>query len=184
MSHRHLTEQRSSGNGSVPGPEAALATVTAEVTHGGAESWGLFRLHAGPKRERSPWTTLDDCPSPVMRFAAEPSEVRVWPRCDGIVLAGRLRTRIRTVFGIVPGHRHDERVRSGRYLSERCWIDAGSMLDRYWRSERCGRSLAVAKAGSAAYISSESATPPQALLRLDLARRQPGPNAESDQVSR
>src|ERR1019366_6743812 len=110
MSHRHLTEQRSSGNGSVPGPEAAMATVTAEVTHGGAESWGLFRLHAGSKRERSPWTTLDDCPSPVMRFAAEPSEVRVWPRSDGIVLTGRLRTRIRKVFGIVPGHRHDERA--------------------------------------------------------------------------
>ena len=136
-----------------------MATVTAEVTHGGAESWGLFRLHAGSKRERSPWTTLDDCPSPVMRFAAEPSEVRVWPRSDGIVLTGRLRTRIRKVFGIVPGHRHDERARSGRYLSERCWIDAGSMLDRYWRSERCGRSLVATHADRLPYVSPESAAP-------------------------
>ena len=81
----------------------------AEVTHGGAESWGLFLLRAGPERERSLLTRRMTAQALVTRSAAEPSEVRVWPRSDGIVLAGRLRTRIWTVFGIVPGHRHDER---------------------------------------------------------------------------
>src|ERR1035441_9504888 len=88
----------------------------------------------------------------VTRSAAEPSEVRVWPRSDGIVLACRLRTRIPDGFW----HRPRSQARRGSGISVG---DATSMLDRYWRSERCDRSPWRPKLDRLAYVSPESAAP-------------------------
>src|ERR1019366_6137225 len=88
----------------------------------------VFGLRAGPEARRSLSTTPDDCPSPrhaVRRRTlggARLAAVR-WNRARGSTPYP-----YPDAFGIVPGHRHDERARSGRYLSERCWIDAGSLL--------------------------------------------------------
>ena len=86
-----------------------MAMVTAEISHRSAESRAVFVLRAGPEARRSLSTTPDDCPSPRHAVRRRTLGGARLAGSDGIVLAGRLRTRIRAVFGIVPGHRHDER---------------------------------------------------------------------------
>src|ERR1035437_9616652 len=89
---------------SVAGSEALMAMVTVEISHGGAESPAVFVLRAGPEARRSLSTTPDDCPSPRHAVRRRTLGRGIWPRSDGIVLAGRLRTRIRTVFEIGRAH--------------------------------------------------------------------------------
>ena len=104
--------------GSVP----RRPTVTVGTRSPSGEA-AVFVLRAGPEARRSLSTTPDDCPSRRHAISrrtlggARLAEVR-WNRA-----AYRLRTRIRTVFGIDPGHRHGRKAHSGPELAKRCSSD-------------------------------------------------------------
>ena len=83
MDRRPLTRRLTTGVVAVTqlrffrGPKAQVAMVASEIIHRRAESRGFFSLRAGLTREPSRRTASNSCLSPVMRFAAESSEVRV-----------------------------------------------------------------------------------------------------------
>jgi len=124
-----------------------MAMVTAEISHSGAESPAVFVLRAGPEARRSLSTTPDDCPSPRHAIrrrtlgGARLAAVR-WNRARGS-----------TPYPYPDGFWHRPRSQARRAklnLADISVSDARPMLDRYWRSERCGRSPVAPKAGSAA----------------------------------
>jgi hypothetical protein len=75
-----------------------MAMVTAEISPSGAASPAVFVCELGLRRDVRYRPLQMTAQAAVTPLAAEPSEVRVWPPSDGIVLACQLRIRIRTVL--------------------------------------------------------------------------------------